>query len=334
MSNSGARVVQLDGWRGVSILCVLGAHLLPLGPSGWELNYALGLAGMSLFFALSGFLITQFLMHRPDPGAFLVRRFLRILPLAWLVLLILVPFSQNQDLLVVVQRFAFLQNYAHDAVAAPSSHYWSLCVELHFYIGVALLVLFGKQRGLYLLPLIGFGITLARVATGTYATIETHLRLDEILSGATLALLVSTPKYKRMAALVGRAPLLPLALLWLASCHPKGFALNYLRPYLAAALIGRSMLGPTPLLEPILTSRTLRYFAEVSYAVYVLHGPLRTGWFSTGSTLERYLLKRPITLMLTFGLAHLSTFYFENRFIALGRKLTTPRAPQQRATSP
>ncbi|UUZ49860.1 hypothetical protein LP420_06870 [Massilia sp. B-10] len=30
----------LNGWRGLSIVMVLAAHLLPLGPKTWQLNYS------------------------------------------------------------------------------------------------------------------------------------------------------------------------------------------------------------------------------------------------------------------------------------------------------
>ena len=33
----------LDGWRGLSILAVLACHLIPLGPSSWNINDAAGL---------------------------------------------------------------------------------------------------------------------------------------------------------------------------------------------------------------------------------------------------------------------------------------------------
>ena len=55
----------LDGWRGISILLVLASHLLPLGPKGWQLNATAGPMGMALFFTLSGFLITRFLLDAP-----------------------------------------------------------------------------------------------------------------------------------------------------------------------------------------------------------------------------------------------------------------------------
>ena len=82
------RFQVLDGWRGISILLVLATHLLPLGPKIWRLNASTGNLGMSLFFALSGFLITKNLLEHGDIRAFFIRRIFRILPLAYLYLVI------------------------------------------------------------------------------------------------------------------------------------------------------------------------------------------------------------------------------------------------------
>ena len=80
-SGKAGHIRELDGVRGVSILLVLATHLLPLGPKALQLNAMTGLMGMSLFFCLSGFLITRFLWDNPDVQVFLVRRLARILPL-------------------------------------------------------------------------------------------------------------------------------------------------------------------------------------------------------------------------------------------------------------
>jgi peptidoglycan/LPS O-acetylase OafA/YrhL len=55
----------------------------------------------------------------------------------------------------------------------------------------------------------------------------------------------------------------------------------------------------------------MRYVANISYALYVIHPLTAYGWMNEGSVLIKYLLKRPISLVLTFTLAHLSTFYWE-----------------------
>jgi peptidoglycan/LPS O-acetylase OafA/YrhL len=87
------RYPVLDGWRGISILCVLAAHMLPLGPKSWQLNELFAPLGMCLFFTLSGFLITNTLIYRSNVRDFLIRRFCRILPLAWAFMLVALPLA-------------------------------------------------------------------------------------------------------------------------------------------------------------------------------------------------------------------------------------------------
>jgi peptidoglycan/LPS O-acetylase OafA/YrhL len=66
-------------------------QMLPLGPPKLRLSATTGVLGMSRFFCLSGFLISMTLLCRPSLREFLVRRVCRILPLAWLYLLIVLP---------------------------------------------------------------------------------------------------------------------------------------------------------------------------------------------------------------------------------------------------
>src|ERR1700759_971314 len=89
-SVNASRLSVLDGWRALSITLVLCGHLLPLGPKSWRLNETFAPMGMALFFTLSGFLITRLLLST-DVRSFLIRRFFRIIPLAWLTILIVLP---------------------------------------------------------------------------------------------------------------------------------------------------------------------------------------------------------------------------------------------------
>ena len=137
---SQVRFNVLDGWRGISILLVLACHLLPLSPTFLHVNTAIGVLGMSIFFTLSGFLVTHFLIGRPYVIDFLIRRFLRILPLAWLYILIVLllnPVSRE----VWLAHLFFYANYPpKPLIYHVTDHLWSLCVEMHFYIGLALIV--------------------------------------------------------------------------------------------------------------------------------------------------------------------------------------------------
>ncbi len=319
-SNASSRFATLDGWRGISILCVLAAHLLPLGPSAWQLNATAGPMGMALFFTLSGFLIAHFLLNHADVGDFLIRRFFRIVPLAWLYLCIALLIGQASSASWLA-HLLFYANRPPMQVGGITAHLWSLCVEVQFYLGVALLVALLRQRGLLLLPLLCLAVTGYRMAHGVEIGIETPYRVDEILAGCILALIFNRRLGERPLALLRHTnPFLVLPLLLLA-CHPDGGVMNYLRPYLAALLIGATLAQPDTRLAGALNQRVLFYLAAISYALYVIHPLLADSWLGSGETLEKYI-KRPLLFAALLALAHLSTFHFEHKWIALGKRLS------------
>src|SRR5262249_3705464 len=144
--------------------------------------------GMSLFFALSGFLIVSGLRHNDDIFEFAVRRFARILPLAYLYLVI-VSLLVHFDADAVFVTGTFLVNYLSQYMTINNGHFWSLCVEVHFYIALALVVLAAGKNGIWMVWPACLIITAMRMANGVYLDIETHLRVDEILVGACIATL-------------------------------------------------------------------------------------------------------------------------------------------------
>lgn len=315
-----SRFQVLDGWRGVSILFVLAGHLLPLGPQSWQMNAAVAGAGMALFFILSGFLITNMLLRDQNIGHFLIKRFLRIVPLAWLCLLItLILTSANKELFI--PHLLFYANWEPIALTAETSHYWSLCVEVQFYILIAILVSVFKSRAIMFLPILCVAVTANRYFNGVEMAINTYYRLDEILAGCILALLYNyADSVKRFISLLNPIYMLPLLVL---SAHPDGGVMNYLRPYIAMLLIGSTLFNIKLVWgHRWLTNSILAYIATISYALYVIHGGLEHTWLGDGEKIIKYV-KRPLLFVATFLLAHLSTFYFEKYWINLGKKLTS-----------
>jgi peptidoglycan/LPS O-acetylase OafA/YrhL len=314
------RLSVLDGWRAVSILLVLAGHLLPLGPSRWEMNEAVAAMGMVIFFTLSGFLITSFLSRGADLRVFIIRRFFRIAPLAWVVMIVLLIMNHSPAK-AWVANLLFYANLPPYYLVPGGGHLWSLCVEVQFYLGITLFVMIARQRGLILLPLIALGITLLRIVDHQYINIITWFRIDEILAGGILALVHGGwygSKPQSVLASISPYWLLPLVLL---SAHPAAGILNYARPYLAAALVGATLFNGPVRLGHLLESRPARYIAEISYALYIFHGALNAGWLGSGSKVVKYA-KRPLLLAVTFALAHVSTFRFEQPCIALAKRLT------------
>jgi peptidoglycan/LPS O-acetylase OafA/YrhL len=151
------RLEFIDALRGIAALGVLVAHFSGrmVLPEWAAFGAHLGTLGVPLFFVLSGFVITMSvgdrLITRSFFGRFALRRSLRLDPpyfASILVLLIIgafgAPYGANQDLPTLGGFFAHLF-YLQDllGVAPLSPVYWSLCLEVQFYlfllVGLALL---------------------------------------------------------------------------------------------------------------------------------------------------------------------------------------------------
>jgi len=325
----------LDGWRGVSIVLVLITHLVPFGPRA---NTAFGILGMSLFFTLSGFLITSFLLRRDASlRDFVIRRVFRIVPLAWLYFVVVFLF-QSASPQSWIAHFLFYANLPPPQIRLATDHIWSLCVEMQFYLGVAILFALFRSRGLLVLPLLAFLFTGMRIAYGVTASSITWFRIDEVLAGCILALAwhgqLGSIGTRLVAAMRAAPPWPLLALLAISSLYGvEGTAwIAYLRPYLAAFLVGATLANPDSGLVRALDRPWLYYLAAISYALYVIHVGLTHTWLGSGDLIEKYA-KRPLLLIVLFALAHASTYWFEHPMIMAGKRLARRLGPQRIAAA-
>jgi peptidoglycan/LPS O-acetylase OafA/YrhL len=137
-------IPSLDGLRAVSFLIVFIAHA--------NVNAIPGGFGVTVFFFLSGFLITTLMRREMEQTGqvsfkgFYLRRALRILPPFYLVLTVgtlltglrLIPGNELHFWPVAAQYLHFSNLYlafAHWGNTAPgTSVYWSLAIEEHFYL--------------------------------------------------------------------------------------------------------------------------------------------------------------------------------------------------------
>ena len=100
---------------------------------------------MAIFFLLSGFLITSLLLRNQNIKHFLIRRILRIAPLAWLAIIVsMLAFYANQQL--YLPNLLFYVNLTPELLTNYTAHLWSLCVVMQFYVAIALLVVLFKQK--------------------------------------------------------------------------------------------------------------------------------------------------------------------------------------------
>lgn len=281
---------------------------------------------MALFFCLSGFLITTFLLKGHGVVDFLIRRCCRILPLAWLALTVGLWMARAPPS-YYLPNFLFFANLPPFHLTSVTAHFWSLGVEMQFYFGIAIACALLGKRGLWVIPICAAAVMVLKVSSGTSVSIVTYYRVDEIMSGGILALIHSDEiKIGKWIAVV--SPELALLAL-VASCLPETGWLDYLRPYCAATLVGTTLMRNDSHLHAALRSRILSYIAQTSYALYIVHPLLEHTWLGSGSKLVKYA-KRPLLFVATFAVAHVSTFYYEARWISFGKRLSA-RVVKRRA---
>ena len=226
----------LDGLRAVAVLAVLCFH----SGFGWARG---GYLGVSVFFTLSGFLITGLLADEAARAgrialrSFWSRRFRRLLPAASLALLLVAATLPWYDAahraaqargdvlaaLLHVANWRFVlsgRSYADLFVSGPSPvlHFWSLAVEEQFYVVVPAVVAgvawWATRRGrrttgpltVALLVLLA-GSVAAALLTGSQdlGYYGTHIRAAEFLVGGLMALAVRAVRGREVRARAIRA---------------------------------------------------------------------------------------------------------------------------------
>ena len=200
----------LDGLRGVAVAAVVAYHL----DFAWAKG---GYLGVSLFFTLSGYLISRLMMGEVERtggvavGAFWRRRIKRLAPASMVTLTSIVVLehidptiwstvgfrsSMYGALFHVANWEALLSGTGYFdllGVASPVRHYWSLAIEEQFYLlfPLVVLVLIGSQRKRIdrLVPLAAIGIAVSFVLTLLLSSnpervyLGTDTRMAEILFG-------------------------------------------------------------------------------------------------------------------------------------------------------
>jgi peptidoglycan/LPS O-acetylase OafA/YrhL len=293
----------LDGLRAISVMLVVIAH------SGFA-RYVPGDLGVTVFFFISGFLITNLLIseldktHAIDIRKFYVRRYLRLSPELYFFVLCCTAISYQffaVPWLDTLGSIFYFQNYVRiffptEIAATPLtfSHLWSLSVEEHFYLVMPSFIwLFRRHLDKFFWVLLALCIIAPLYRWFAFYEVNPHLqpyasiytdratetRFDSIIYGCLLALFARKTNYFRSASEPLMIALMAAAIVGLALSviirvdlfeHVWKFSLQG-----AALLIGMYALYNSKslghLIFRMLELNFLRFTGRLSYGIYLWH---------------------------------------------------------------
>jgi peptidoglycan/LPS O-acetylase OafA/YrhL len=323
----------LDGLRALSILAVVWHHTA--SPFMHGTATYVGTHGVTLFFAISGFLITSLLLRERDRRGqisfkdFYIRRALRIFPLYFGVLLtyaVLVALFERDSAAgrAFWHNLPYFLTYTSNLFVPLDGRVifyfaWSLAVEEQFYLAWPCLLTWtsnpARASGLLGAVLLG---CLALVVGGRMNANTLPLA---IVGGALLSLMLHQ---RRSHLLLAGILQKPLFVLFLVGVSLVAFTSTLIPAYvvhgLLVAWVGVAVLAKPTGWVRLLESRPMVFVGTVSYGVYMLHMLAKNGAervLRHLPALDTPLLLFALTLLLALALAKLSHTYFEQPFIRL-----------------
>jgi peptidoglycan/LPS O-acetylase OafA/YrhL len=343
MGSSG-RLPSLDGLRAVSICMVVIGHCsktitgLSDGAYMFLGFVGAGRLGVSIFFVISGFLITTLLVreqlstHTIRLKDFYIRRAFRIFPgfyAYWLVAFVLALLGyihlSRSDL---ISAAIYIWNYVPRNVDTWFlGHTWSLSVEEQFYLLWPLILNFyGPKRGKW--AALAVVVTAPFIRLGSYFLLPPtrprigmmlHTRADSLMIGALLALMCFNEDHLRILKRLARSWLIPVISLCflvtdtLLTIHFKGGYLLFigysLQNLMIVLLVAHVVFYDKTILGRMLNHPVLVHVGLISYSLYIWQQLFLT----TNNTSFSGLF--PWNIVCAFGAAELSYYLLEKPFL-------------------
>jgi peptidoglycan/LPS O-acetylase OafA/YrhL len=333
----------LNGIRTIAAMSVLLAHT-------WQFQYWFGFdkpswvpykiaaMGVTLFFVLSGFLITYLLMQEKDKfktisvKKFYVRRILRIWPLYYALLLLSFLLIDHESMKCLYYYFFFVPNWAFALGCVPVmiAPFWSVGVEEQFYLIWPILLKYSK-RHLLVLSIIIIIYFIIKVYVRLYGNEALNIfvgltRIDCMAIGGIGAWwALSKPKRRFIFNFYSQVFLWMLIVFFIFQNLVRfpDFIEQEIYSVVFIGLILNISLNPKPIIS--LQTKLFDYVGRISYGIYLTH--MFILFFLSKllgdiiSTLPGGIVLYGLTCLAAVLIASsLSYFYFESYFIRLKSK--------------
>ena len=298
-----ARVVCLDGVRGLMTILVLVSHYFGEVPHGFHALMFAWVA-VDMFFVLSGYLVGKLILEKQHHDnffqVFYVRRVCRTLPIYFVCLAISIvlmgifsaPWVDADHAFPIWSYFTFTQNFFMAGMSGIGAHWlsptWTLAIEEHFYLIVPFLFFIIPRRRLGL-ALAAIAVGALAIRAGVYEFLEhpgfiglvlLPTRADVLTAGLLAALAIKTDwvPWQRIDYSLRVAPIVLLAAASILRLADGGadhrFAIfGPMLVSVACAMFLVSLVRGAPEAKRF-HSKFLGFFNTTSYAVYLTHLPV------------------------------------------------------------
>lgn len=290
-AKQSGRIPGLDALRAIAIVMVLACHLsstVTWQAGSWLRTWVeAGIEGVTVFFFLSGYLITRLLLNeervqgRFSLPEFYLRRAVRILPasIAFLVCLGIIaiivkwPISTAELLSCVFFARNFTDGSDH------TGHYWTLASEEQFYLFWPILLRLTPHR--FRIPVIAVlasgplvvRLGLSLVGDPGWFNWWRMFRANALLFGALLALIKDrrTILLPWPAWILGVSSALFMGALSVPPGSPGLFRLcAYFAELLAIAMVLSVVVeGQCPRMQAMMSAKPIVYLGHLSYSLYL-----------------------------------------------------------------
>ncbi|MBC7400094.1 MAG: acyltransferase [Mucilaginibacter sp.] len=336
---------SLNGIRGIAIIMVVFSHLRLSFATPYTTVFN-GSLGVLFFFVLSGFLITtlclkeKIITHDISLKNFYVRRILRIFPVAYLFILVIIALNFIFKLniswiniagtsLYLINFTSYFRKYHHSYY---TGHFWSLSVEEQFYLIVPFIL--KKSFKTFLLAIL-FIVFIIPVIIGLqylfislnnnyllYAFAHYFIKFQPIAVGCLFAVIAFKYEFKQSALIKVIANLIAFALVFLLRYDDffslRDMLVGIVSSFLIAYIIISNLSPGTDLIFKILNNKFLNLVGVLSYSIYIW----QEIFTSDDGKLPFYIGTFPFNLIWIIVISALSYYFYESYFLKLKSKFS------------
>ncbi len=343
-------IKQLDSIRAIAVIFVIISHWT--AEENVINEFQIGPIGVNIFFVLSGFLITWILFEYRDKAEslhssktavlknFYFRRTLRIFPIYYLTIFVLLLFHKSTDTniqsaflyyLTYTSNFYLYKMQAWDGML---SHFWSLAVEEQFYLIWPWIILFINKK--YFLPVIVCFILIGTISQIIFLNIEmgfglTFTCFDSFGLGALLSWQITQKKkglnkFYSILTIIASLALVIFVLdrLGMISYVPFRTIVSIIALWVVTYIMQHQQTNKLKF-KFILNNPILIFIGKISYGIYVYHLIIPSFYYKILSRIlpeagvdsywvKLFLLQSALLLLL---ISWLSYILIEKRFLVL-----------------